>query len=121
MTRDLFFVIEFWVGTSDKNILTLLLFPTKFGVLLFFMSDSNNIITIQRDKNQITLPSSIVKKIGAKKGTKYRLIINQKGNMEFVIIKNDIRKYMGSLKNQQSAVQMIRQERQKDDQKALNW
>jgi|688.fasta_scaffold941618_1 hypothetical protein len=84
------------------------------------MSDSN-IITTQRDKNQITLPSSVVKKIGAKKGTKYRLIINEKGNMEFVIIKNDIRKYMGTLKNEKSAVEIIRQDRQKDDQKALSW
>jgi hypothetical protein len=41
--------------------------------------------------------------------------------MEFVIIKNDIRKYMGTLKNEKSAVEIIRQDRQKDDQKALSW
>ena len=79
-----------------------------------FKSDES-IIILQRDKNQITIPSAIVKKIGAKKNSKYRAIINKNGNIELELVLNDIAKYARSVKADKSAVEIIREERQKDE------
>jgi antitoxin component of MazEF toxin-antitoxin module len=78
-------------------------------------------VVIQRDKNQITIPSSIAKQIKARKGTKYRISIDKHGDILLKVVKNDIRKYSRLIKTDKSAVEMIREERIKDEQKALNW
>lgn len=76
-------------------------------------------VVIQRDKNQITIPSSIAKQIKARKGTKYRISIDIHGDILLKVVKNDIRKYAGILKSDKSAVEMIREERIKDEQRSL--
>jgi antitoxin component of MazEF toxin-antitoxin module len=75
------------------------------------MSDTkkSSTITIQRAKNQITIPASIVKQIQAKEGTKYRVEVSSDGDIVLKIIKNDIRKYAGIMKTDKSAVQIIRE------------
>ncbi|MEI6728603.1 MAG: AbrB/MazE/SpoVT family DNA-binding domain-containing protein [bacterium] len=78
-------------------------------------------VTIQRDKNQITIPSVIAKQINAKKGTKYRVSVDKDGIITLKVIKNDIRKYLGIIKTDKSAVDIIREERLKDEQKILNF
>lgn len=85
------------------------------------MSDFSNktYIATQRTKNQITLPSGIIKKTKARAGTKYLVSVNKNGDIELKILKNDIRKYIGLLKTNQSAVQIISQERQKDDESSF--
>lgn len=82
-------------------------------------SKINPTIVVQRAKNQITIPSSIAKQIKAKKGTKYKVLITKDGDITLKILKNDIRKYIGIIKTDKSAVEIIREERLKDEQKVL--
>jgi hypothetical protein len=84
-----------------------------------FFSDES-LIVVQRGKNQITIPNAITKKIGAKKNTKYRAKINKKGNIELELVLNDISKYARNVKTEKSAVQTIREEREKDDLTSLS-
>lgn len=82
---------------------------------------NNPTIVIQRAKNQITIPSAIAKQIKAKKGTKYKVLITKDGDITLKILKNDIHKYAGIIKTDKSAVEIIREEREKDERKALSW
>jgi antitoxin component of MazEF toxin-antitoxin module len=72
-------------------------------------------IVVQREKNQITIPNDVAKKIHAQKGTKYKILINKNGNIELEVIKNDIRKYIGTIKTKQSALEIIQKTRQEDE------
>ncbi len=82
-----------------------------------YLKSSTPIIT-QRDKNQITIPSGITKNIGATKGSKYKAIINTKGNIELMLLKDNIGKYKGSINTNESAVDLIRKERSGDESKS---
>jgi len=72
-------------------------------------------ITIQRDKNQITIPSVIAKQIKVKKGTKYTVSINKNGDVVLKVIKNDIRKYIGILQSEKSAMAIIREVKMEEE------
>lgn len=77
------------------------------------------VIITQRPKNQVTLPKKFTDLTKAKAGTKYKAKINEQGNLELEIVQNDIRKYMGLLQADKSAVALIREERSKDDASSL--
>ena len=76
---------------------------------------NNSTVTVQRDKNQITIPASIVKQIKAKKGTKYRAEVDSNGNIILKVIKNDIEKYTRLINSNKSAAEMIRESRIEDE------
>lgn len=77
------------------------------------------VIVTQREKNQITIPSDIAKKLKAKKGTKYKISIDSNGDIKLQVVKNDIRKYIGIIKPDKQATQIIKQIRKEDETKVF--